>query len=106
MRAGSAIALTILATLAMPGPAPAQLQQRVELPRGTNSTVISGTVRGRQYVDYLVNVRAGERLSVSMTSNHRGAYFNLIAPGPGNAYYVGSNSSPPNRFDGMSPQRG
>jgi hypothetical protein len=106
MRTGSTIALTILAALAIPAPAAAQLQRRVELPRGSNSIVITGTVRGRQYVDYLVNVRAGERLSVSLTSNHRSAYFNLIAPGPGNAYYVGSSSSPPNRFDGVSPQQG
>jgi hypothetical protein len=107
MRAGSTIALTILAALTVPAPALAQLQQRVELPRGSNGTTISGTVRGRQYVDYLVNVRAGERLSVSMTSNHRSAYFNLIAPGQGNtAYYVGSNSNPLNRFDGVAPARG
>ncbi|HEX6219155.1 MAG TPA: hypothetical protein VFZ35_07770, partial [Sphingomicrobium sp.] len=67
----------------------------------------NGFIRGRQYIDYLVTVRRGEQLSVSMTSNNRSAYFNLIAPGQGNvAYYVGSNSNPPNRFDGMAPARG
>jgi hypothetical protein len=79
----------------------------VQFARGATSTVIPGSVRGRQYVDYLVNVRAGQHLSVALTSNHRGAYFNLLAPGRGNAaYYVGSNANPANRFDGVVPARG
>ena len=97
----------VASSLAMPAPAPAQSQQNVNFARGQTSTVISGVVRGRQYVDYLVNVRRGEQLSVSMTSNNRSAYFNLLAPGRGNAaYYVGSNSNPTNQFYGVVPARG
>ena len=93
--------------VAIPAPAAAQVEQRLEFARGANSRVINGTVRGRQYIDYLVNLRAGQQLSVSMTSNHRAAYFNLLAPGQGGAaYYVGGNSMPINRFDGVAPARG
>ena len=109
MRLPSSFACAVLLTSAVlnPAPAEAQVQQRVQFARGQNSTVVQGVVRGRQYVDYLVSVRAGERLSVWMTSNHRAASFNLLAPRQySRAYYVGINSRPPNRFDGTVPQRG
>jgi hypothetical protein len=101
------LGVLVASALAIPTPATAQVEQRIDFARGSSSRVINGTVYGRQYVDYLVNVRAGQQLSVSMTSNHRAAYFNLLAPGQGNAaYYVGSNSNPVNRFDGVAPARG
>ena len=93
--------------VAIPAPAAAQVEHRLDFARGGASRVINGTVRGRQYVDYLVNLRAGQRLSVSMTSNHRAAYFDLLAPVYGDvAYYIGSNSRPANRFDGAVQARG
>ena len=101
------LAAIVSSAVAIPAPAAAQVERRLEFARGGDSRVINGTVRGREYVDYLVNLRAGQRLSVSMTSNHRGAYFNLLAPVYGDvAYYVGSNSSPANRFDGAVSARG
>ena len=109
MRVTFPLSLAILAAsaLALPTTASAQAELNVQFGRGQESIVINGSIRGRRYVDYLVNVRARQRLSVSMTSNHRSAYFNLIAPGQGNvAYYVGSNSNPLNRFDGIAPARG
>jgi len=100
-------AAIVASALVIPAPVAAQVQHRLDIPRGTNSRVINGTVSGRQYVDYLVNLRAGQQLSVSMTSNHRAAYFDLLAPVHGHvAYYVGSNSNPANRFDGVVQARG
>lgn len=109
MRVTFPLSLAILAAsaAALPATASAQAELNVHFARGQNSMVVNGSIRGRRYVDYLVNVRSGERLSVSMTSNNRSAYFNLIAPGQGDvAYYVGSNSNPLNRFDGVVPARG
>ena len=99
------LALVLASSLAMPSSAAAQSQQNVNFARGQTSTVVTGAVRGRQYVDYLVNVRRGEALSVSMTSTNRNAFFDLIGPG-GAPYYVGSSNNPPNRFDGIVPARG
>lgn len=100
-------ALLAASLLAFHEPAAAQQQEQVRFSRGANSAVINGVVRGRNYVDYLIGARAGQRLTVSMTSRNRSAYFNLIAPGQtGIAYYVGSNSYPVNRFDGLVPADG
>jgi hypothetical protein len=100
------LAIAIAATT-LPAPIAAQSQQRVQFAKGATGTKIDGTIRGRNYVDYMLNARAGQRLSVSMTSKNTAAYFNLIAPGETDvAFYVGSNSTPLNRFDGIVPSTG
>lgn len=96
-----------IAAATLPVPAAAQTQQKVQFAKGATSTRINGTIRGRNYIDYIVNARSGQQLSVSMTSKNTAAYFNLIEPGQTDvAFYVGSNSTPLNRFDGTIPSTG
>lgn len=81
--------------------------ERVSFRPGQSSTIISRAIRGRETIDFLVNVREGQRLAVSMTSNNDAANFNLIAPGERDvAFYVGSNSSPSNVYNGRVPKSG
>lgn len=81
--------------------------ERVTIRAGQSSAEISRSIRGRETIDFLVNAREGQRLVVSMTSNNASANFNLIAPGEQDvAFYIGSNSSPVNSFNGTVPRSG
>lgn len=110
MRPGftACIYLTLGAAIAaMPATGIAQSQQRVQFANGATGKTINGSIRGRNYVDYIVRAGSGQDLSVSMSSDNSAAYFNLIAPGQTDvAFYVGSNSTPLNRFDGTVPSTG
>jgi hypothetical protein len=48
---------------------------------GKNSTTVTGTVKGRQYVDYKLNILAGQTLSVSINSKSTSVNFNVLPPG-------------------------
>lgn len=110
-RSPGTVRLAILAAalgMLSAGDLPAQARvQAIHFRPGSTSTAIAGKVQGDQSVDYLLNARAGQKLSVSLTSSNRSVYFNLIAPGEKDvAFYVGSNSDELNRFQGSVPASG
>lgn len=91
---GGVIAAALL-VVADAGPQTAVAQERnvrVEFGRGQSSTVIRGTVRGYEGANYLVNVRGGQRLAVTMDSSNGSNYFNILGPGGGEALFNGSIS--------------
>ncbi|MCC7433535.1 MAG: hypothetical protein IT363_02545 [Methanoregulaceae archaeon] len=57
---------------------------------GTGSKTLKGTIKGRDYIDYRVNVGAGQTLAVSMTTRSTAAYFNITPPGTEWAMFNGS----------------
>jgi hypothetical protein len=63
--------------------------RRVRFPRGTTGTILHGRVRGYDVVDYLVGVRAGQQMTVSLRSDNGQNYFNVSAPGGGDAFFHG-----------------
>ena len=78
---------------------------RVQFPRGASNTTIKGTLKGRETIDYTLAATAGQRMTVTLTTDNTANYFNLIEPGAGDvAYFVGSNSG--NRFEGELAQSG
>jgi hypothetical protein len=56
---------------------------RVSFKRGASSATLTGTVRGYEMKEYLLNVRRGQRLSARLRSRNRFLYFNLAKPGAG-----------------------
>ncbi len=42
--------------------------KRIEFKRGTNSTVVSGTVRGDEQAEYVLAAKKGQRLIIKLTS--------------------------------------
>lgn len=62
-------------------------QERVDIrfKPGATSTTINGTVRGDEYIDYVVNARGGQTMVVSLavtgTNGHGSAYFNILPAG-------------------------
>ncbi|MGB3025805.1 hypothetical protein [Paradevosia shaoguanensis] len=53
----------------------------VKFPRGASGTSIDGTIRGSDGVRYLVDVAAGQTMSVQLDTDNPGNYFNITAPG-------------------------
>ena len=88
--------IALSALLAWPTmPAAAQVEaervERVRFQRGASSATVRGRIRGYSMVDYLVNARAGQEMSVAFRTRGRFTYF--IVRGPG---------SEENLFDGPS----
>lgn len=63
--------------------------QRVRFPRGSTGTIVRGRVRGYDYIDYLVGVRSGQQMTVTLRSDNGQNYFNVTAPGGGEAFFHG-----------------
>jgi len=76
--------MAVLVSFSMP---PALAQERVDIrfKPGATSTTINGTVRGDEYIDYVVNARGGQAMVVSLavagTNGHGSAYFNILPAG-------------------------
>ncbi len=84
---------SVLITSMAIGPASAQAVSAVNFARGASSTTISGSIRGDQFVDYRISVRAGQMLRVDMTTQRGSPYFNVMEPGSRDvAIFVGSTS--------------
>ncbi len=87
------IGIGLLVTMAS-----AEAQSRVEqvhFAPGTSGTVINGTIRGDEAVDYLLGASAGQRMIVSLQTTNASNYFIVTAPGAAAAMYIGSISGQP-----------
>lgn len=73
-------------------PDPDRRVETVTFAKGGNSNTLSGTIRGREYVDFEVAAGAGQRLAVTLKRGNAMNYFNIIAPGAGEALFIGSTS--------------
>ena len=100
-------AITLLAPLlvglaAAPAAADEDIRsERVHFAPGGTGVVIAGSIKGREGVDYLLNARAGQTLSVRMDADNSAAYFNVIPPDAEDvAVYAGPQSAEPNRYEG------
>ena len=73
--------------------------------KGKSSTVITGRIEGRRYIDHTLRAAAGQTLTVTLKAGSRSAYFNLLPPGsPDAAMAIGELSD--NRFSGLLPDDG
>lgn len=86
--------------------ATAQIQtKKVSFPAGKSSTNISGTIKGRQTIDYTVSAKAGQQMIVTLNSKHGALYFNVLPPGSNDvAIFIGSTEG--NKFEGSLPENG
>jgi hypothetical protein len=96
--------------LALLSPLPSLAQQapttkRVQFKPGASSATISGTIKGDQTIDYLVNAKQGQSMNVSLATKHGATYFNILAPHETEvAYFIGNTSG--NQFEGTVPASG
>jgi len=97
-----ALALTVISASAIAIAAPRT--ERVTFAKGASSKVIKGTIKGDDYVDYVIGARGGQLLTVNLTSNRASNYFNVMAKGNEAAYFIGSAGG--NTFRGPVPASG
>lgn len=85
---------------AIPFLSSAQTQtKKVTFPAGQTSTNVSGTIKGRQTIDYTVSAKEGQQMHVSLNTKHTALYFNVLPPGSNDeAIFIGSTEG--NKFDG------
>jgi len=56
-------------------------RERVELPDGSGTAQVEGTVKGYESVEYQVAAGAGQQMTIALTSDNTSTYYNLYAPG-------------------------
>lgn len=88
-----ALAAVLIAAVALP--ASAQMTAEVKFQPGNFGTMVSGTITGNEYFDYVLGAKGGQELfaelQVSDTNSDGVAYFNILPPGSdGIAIYNGS----------------
>lgn len=98
--AAGAIALPMTSVAQAPMPKP----ERVQFAKGTSSKTIKGALKGNQSRTFLVNLRAGQKMTVKLVSNNASANFNVTAPGAMQAMFIGSVSG--NEFTDTIPSSG
>jgi hypothetical protein len=78
------------AALLMALPAHAQQTTNVTFAKGASSATLKGSIKGDQDHSYLVDARAGQKMTVTLTSTKGGAEMNVWAPGQDTALSLGA----------------
>ncbi len=79
--------------------------KRISFNKGANSATVTGSVKGYGIIDYMLNVRAGQPLNISMSTDNRSNYFNIMEPGEDDAaIFVGSTNG--DQFEGVTKKSG
>lgn len=86
------------------GPVASGRTETLRFDRGATSASRRGSITGYETVTYLVDVRAGQRMSVDLQTSNRSAYFNITAPGAREALFNGSITGA--RYTGVVPSSG
>jgi hypothetical protein len=82
-----------------------QSSKSIFFPDGKNSTTVTGTVKGRQYVDYKLNILSGQTLSVSINSKSTSVNFNVLPPGSQDVAIYNSSING-NKYSGVAEKSG
>ena len=72
--------------------------QQIQFAQKATRTKVNGGITGRQYVDYLLQVRAQQSLKIAFKPDNPSAYFNLLPPASSAALFIGSTSG--NHYEG------
>lgn len=78
-------------------------EESVAIPRGRESIVLKGRIKGRESVDYLVRAGAGQTLAVALAKSNLPGAFSVNAPGAEAAMSTGSAGG---EFSGVVPVDG
>lgn len=102
------VILIALASLVLVVPALAQdgiRKDPVHFAAGKSSATIQAQIRGDETVDYQLDAKAGQTMTVDFRPSNLSAYFNVLPPGSqGEAIFIGSSAG--NHFEGAVPADG
>jgi hypothetical protein len=86
----SIITALVAAGLLLSQPASAQQQTVVAFDKGASSATLKGSIKGDQDHSYFVDARAGQKMTVTLTSTKGSAEMNVWAPGKDTALSLGA----------------
>ena len=66
--------------------------ETVRFAKGATTAQIRGSIKGDVGVDYRIDARAGQMLTVAMKTSNESAYFNINPPGSQMSMFVGSTT--------------
>lgn len=90
-----------MAASAQPDPPPAR---KVAVAAGA-AQALSGTLKGYQFVDYLIPLKAGQSVVMKLKTSNPSSFFNVVAPGvTDGAMFIGSAWG--DRFETVAPVTG
>ncbi len=73
--------------------------------KGASSGTVHGVLKGDKIIDYKLGARAGQAMSVTLTTSNGANYFNVLPPGSKDvAIFIGTTSG--NEWTGVLPQNG
>ena len=79
--------------------------EQVKFKPGSTSAVIEGSIKGYQTVDYILNLKKGQYMNVSMATDNNANYFNILEPNETEvAIFNGSLND--NQYEGTSSKSG
>lgn len=78
--------------------------ETVKFAKGASAKTITGAIRADQDVSYVLAVRAGQTIMVTLKTSNASAYFNVVAPGVDDPLFIGSTSG--TTFVGKAPVSG
>jgi hypothetical protein len=79
-------------------------QVPVHFKKGASQAAIQGRIKGRETVDYVLNARAGQTMTVNLKTSNPMAYFNVLPPGSDEALFIGQVGGA--SFEGKLPKDG
>jgi hypothetical protein len=79
-------------------------QVPVHFKKGASQAAIQGHIKGRETIDYVLNARAGQTMTVNLKTSNPMAYFNVLPPGSGEAIFTGQVGGA--SFEGKLPKDG
>lgn len=106
MKKFAAIA-TVFAALALCSPASVAADKtvKVRFKPGTSYATVRGSTKGYDGVNYVLDARAGQSISVLFSPSNASCYFNFFEPGSGDsAAHIGSSSG--NEYADTLPRTG
>ena len=85
-----AMAWAILLGWSLPGAAEPIKVEQIRFAPGASSATVKGSISGDKIVDYKLNAKAGQSMSVKLKTNNESNYFNVLPPGSESAIFIGS----------------
>jgi len=79
-------------------------EEQVQFKANQTGTTVKGSIKGRQIIDYRLKAKAGQLLTVSLSTSNLSNYFNVLPPGSETALFIGSTSG--NSWAGTLPTDG
>jgi hypothetical protein len=83
----------------------AQEAMPIQFARGATGSTVTGSIKGDQYIDYRIMVRAGQRMDISLQRTMGSPYFNVLEPGSTDVAVYNSSMNG-QRYSGTMAQSG